>query len=72
MTAIIPIDETLAALVTVIRAARLTGDEATERVAQRRLWDRYALRVAFDRAPPPQRRSRRPAPAKKGGPTDAA
>jgi hypothetical protein len=50
MTARIPVDESLAALVTIIRAARLTGDETTERVAQRKLWDRYRVRVAFDRA----------------------
>jgi hypothetical protein len=48
-TAEIPVNESLAALVTIVRAARLTGDTALERVAQRKLWDRYRIRVAFGR-----------------------
>ena len=47
----LPVNESLAALVTIARAARLTGDEVTERVAQRKLWERYRVRVAFDRPP---------------------
>jgi hypothetical protein len=49
-TAQIRVDESLAALVTIVRAARLTGDADMERVAQRKLWDRYKVRVAFDQA----------------------
>jgi hypothetical protein len=47
----IPINESLAALVTIARAARLTGDTALERVAQQKLWDRYRIRVTFSRPP---------------------
>jgi hypothetical protein len=47
----IPVNQSLAALVTIARAARLTGDTALERVAQRRLWERYGVRVAFDQPP---------------------
>jgi hypothetical protein len=64
MTVTIPVDESLAALVTIIRAARLTGDEATERIAQRKLWARYRVTVAFDRAPPLRGRARQAGPGK--------
>jgi hypothetical protein len=50
----LPVDESLAALVTIIRAARLTGDDVMERIAQQKLWDRYRVRVAFNK--PRQRR----------------
>ncbi len=46
-TAEIPTDESLAALVAIIRAARLTGDAATERIAQERLWSRYRVRITL-------------------------
>lgn len=40
-----------AALVAIVRAARLTGDLYLEEVARRELRDRYGIRVYFDEQP---------------------
>jgi hypothetical protein len=53
-TAQLPINESLAALVTIVRAAHLTGDELTERIAQRKLFEHYGVRVSFE--PPARKR----------------
>lgn len=42
------VNDSLAALVTIIRAARLTGYVEMERVAQCKLWERYHVCLSFD------------------------